>query len=90
MNIDTLNAYCRSVPVTDLPLCQGRLKLDSSVYSFKLHCLVHFGQIKMPYVGAGCPMWEHTKLLVVEWVLRVVHTEIRLPALLTWSWRVET
>ena len=25
MNIDTLNAYCRPVLVTGLPLCQGRL-----------------------------------------------------------------
>merc|ERR1711962_1231642 len=40
MNIDTSNAYCRSVPVTDLPLSQGRLKLDLSVYSRRLHWLV--------------------------------------------------
>ena len=50
MNIDTLNAYCRSVPVTDLPLCQGRLKLDSSVCC-KANCIVwstNTGQIKLP------------------------------------------
>ena len=64
MNIDTLNAYCRSVPVTDLPLSQGRLKLDLSVYSRRLHWLVQLsvGQFKMaPYAQS-----YYTKKLRVE------------------------
>ena len=65
MNIDTLNAYCRSVPVTDLPLSQGRLKLDSSVYLRRLHWLVqhlHVGQFKV----APCAQMYYTKKLQVE------------------------
>lgn len=37
MNIDTLNAYCRLVLVTGLPLCQGRL---NDIHQEILSCIV--------------------------------------------------
>ena len=39
MNIDTLNAYCRLVLVTGLPLYQGRLNNIHQEGSALLHCV---------------------------------------------------
>ena len=66
MNIDTLNAYCRCVLVTHLPLCQGRLYNIHEVMSL-LSLLCYPVSLGASGLSRGSKVFD---LLTDSWVPR--------------------